>query len=623
MINPELLDTILLEWSYRLKDGIPDVNDPEKVKVLDEVLVEYKLPTYTNVLMEDEGAKKTNQQEGLVCYFYDIMVGPKGGEFMQLYDIMLASTGRDPDKRYSILIGNAKNINEGSEEDELKKTYNSLLEIAKKNTPDAGRYGVELSEFDIFENDKSSHKQSQDWIAEQYSCAKTIYENAPTQFTDPGLIQRGALFNAIREAAVTYIKTRYDLPDFEYPDNWCPGDVYLMKADAGKKAAKAPSVNIDGSSIKSINSYFYGTDNKKGEILAVSLKMESARAGKGTTFLKNVVVTDAENKLKKQGTEPDTTLAIQFGEVERYIGPNGAYYGPNKKQPVTSESVKKIAKSVRKVFDIADKLNVKYKSGIGKEAALISEKTGATYAKSRSTTKFIDSKEIDDTSPAGIAEDKHKIFKDYEDKIYPDILPIIQAISEKMSTGDKATEYSARFKQSHKNFEKYLNKIGIKGLKSNVDTVLEDINKLNNPKDVIDILSKKTSTYDLASQLIDAWKNENKKITDPFKSIAKIENPFVAITLFAIAQAGLNPIFYKATGTKSGAAGKFTEFPTKATVNADTTTENMVLLDSATKRGFQLVYTLGLNKHTYKTTLDFTFSSTTIKVEVVLLKEIA
>ena len=49
MITSELLDSILLEWSYRLKDGIPDVNDPKKVKVLNDVLTEHKLPLYEEV----------------------------------------------------------------------------------------------------------------------------------------------------------------------------------------------------------------------------------------------------------------------------------------------------------------------------------------------------------------------------------------------------------------------------------------------------------------------------------------------------------------------------------------------------------------------------------------------
>lgn len=39
---PKMIDVnyILNEWSYRLKDGIVDINDPEKFKILNEILNE-------------------------------------------------------------------------------------------------------------------------------------------------------------------------------------------------------------------------------------------------------------------------------------------------------------------------------------------------------------------------------------------------------------------------------------------------------------------------------------------------------------------------------------------------------------------------------------------------------
>ena len=35
-----VIDKILLEWSYRCHDGIVDVNDPKKLDILDELLME-------------------------------------------------------------------------------------------------------------------------------------------------------------------------------------------------------------------------------------------------------------------------------------------------------------------------------------------------------------------------------------------------------------------------------------------------------------------------------------------------------------------------------------------------------------------------------------------------------
>ena len=34
----KVIDNILLEWSYRCPDGIVDMNDPNKVKILFEIL---------------------------------------------------------------------------------------------------------------------------------------------------------------------------------------------------------------------------------------------------------------------------------------------------------------------------------------------------------------------------------------------------------------------------------------------------------------------------------------------------------------------------------------------------------------------------------------------------------
>jgi hypothetical protein len=198
----------------------------------------------------------------------------------------------------------------------------------------------------------------------------------------------------------------------------------------------------------------------------------------------------------------------------------------------------------------------------------------------------------------------------------------MKSISVKLNSGDKLNDYKDAFIAANDRFEEYLNQVGVKGLESDVNKTYENIIKENDSEEVVNVLNKKTATYDLASQLIDAWTSENKEVTGPFKSISGITNPFVAITLFAIAQAGLNPIFYKAVGTKTGGTGTYTEFPAKSAVDSKTETEDMKVIDSPTKAGFQLSFTLTLNAHTYKTLLDFTFSSTVIKVEVVSLTAI-
>ena len=36
----EIIDELINEWSYRLKDGLPDMTDPDKVNVLKQILSE-------------------------------------------------------------------------------------------------------------------------------------------------------------------------------------------------------------------------------------------------------------------------------------------------------------------------------------------------------------------------------------------------------------------------------------------------------------------------------------------------------------------------------------------------------------------------------------------------------
>jgi len=51
-----VIDKILLEWSYRCHDGIVDVNDPTKKAILDEILAEY------NVELDEAGPEEKGQE---------------------------------------------------------------------------------------------------------------------------------------------------------------------------------------------------------------------------------------------------------------------------------------------------------------------------------------------------------------------------------------------------------------------------------------------------------------------------------------------------------------------------------------------------------------------------------
>ena len=69
MIN---IDNILLEWSYRCKDGAVDLEDPEKITILQEVLKENNIKLIEEVVSINEAAADIKQQ--LIDAGYDVII---------------------------------------------------------------------------------------------------------------------------------------------------------------------------------------------------------------------------------------------------------------------------------------------------------------------------------------------------------------------------------------------------------------------------------------------------------------------------------------------------------------------------------------------------------------------
>lgn len=615
MISDEKLDEILLEWSYRLEDGTPNMKDPNKVLVLNEVLRDMGYAQYKEQISEtlipevtfNELGNKTSAQEGMVCLFYDaICTDPK---IIDAYS--------------SIKPINKKSDKLESELKELKTNVAKIVKVLKSVKP-GNRYGTGASNVNVpkmisyieevlLEPYKLVGNDNFRLVNNQFSAANTIYKESkiPSQVKKPGLVNRGDIFEKIRKHAVDLAKSVHGIADFAYPDNWCPGDIYLMNESDGTAAASAKSININGrGNDKSLNSYFHGSDNKGGKIVAVSLKMEEARAGKATTFLKNVVVKNTD-KLHIHGKTDLTELANKFIVARRRIK---KYYADSS---FVTQIPTKINTSIADILLAADKLNIKANAPFAKELSTLFPKQKSTYIKARAEKgNKIPAKKIEDEFD--IKEDKIFILTKYQPIIYKELQKVVDDVYTKLNSKDKLPEYKQKFVESHDKFLAYIESLGIKGVNSNIKEVLKDISDMARENQV-NVLNKKAGAYDLASELIDTWVFENKQITEPFKSLAGIENPFIALTLFAIAQHGLNPDFYKVIGDDRNSIGSCTEFKANAVVDAKTSTEDMEIVDSPNKAGFQLRYMLTLNGHKYRTTLEFIYSNTTIKIEVTRL----
>jgi len=137
------------------------------------------------------------------------------------------------------------------------------------------------------------------------------------------------------------------------------------------------------------------------------------------------------------------------------------------------------------------------------------------------------------------------------------------------------------------------------------------------------LMTQKSATYDLASTLIEKWTEKTKKISPAFAAhLEQVKNPFIAITMFAIAQHGLNPDFYKAVGRNNGSTGAVSEFPSNSVVDEKKSIQQLKIVDSPGQAGFYVEYLLRINNHTYQTTLTFRFSKDQIRIEVEELKEV-
>jgi hypothetical protein len=138
---------------------------------------------------------------------------------------------------------------------------------------------------------------------------------------------------------------------------------------------------------------------------------------------------------------------------------------------------------------------------------------------------------------------------------------------------------------------------------------------------VENVLIKKAECYTRAIELIKKWSDKNKEIAKPFKKLGTIDNPLLAITMFAIAQHGANPDFFKVHGSDSGLVGTVELFPAKSKVDKTTIVQSLVIKDSEGAAGFDASYNMKLNNIMYKTTLSFRFSDSSFRVEVQELEE--
>jgi len=200
-----------------------------------------------------------------------------------------------------------KFINEGGvdglNEDALTTCVNYLMAGAKgfANPKDAKKY-VEIL------NQNSSHANTFD----------RFFQKNEDWYID----RSEKVFNQVRKAAVECTKTPTTKNGLA-PDKWCPGDVYFIKRGAEgeilstlEKAMKMEAPQ----GIPLINNLFsdkFMEPESKKSIVAVSLKMEDAQAGKLKSALEMYTNTKTSYNLDDEDLKADQKLLVKKGNTLR------------------------------------------------------------------------------------------------------------------------------------------------------------------------------------------------------------------------------------------------------------------------------------------------------------------
>ena len=113
-----VIDNILLEWSYRCPDGIVDINDPKKKAILDQILAEYNIgeieineadDLYDKVIKNALKVEDIPQVQGKYTLGTDVNINGEDAKiFKSLYSVSPPKKGKEVDTAGSKGTGNGE-----------------------------------------------------------------------------------------------------------------------------------------------------------------------------------------------------------------------------------------------------------------------------------------------------------------------------------------------------------------------------------------------------------------------------------------------------------------------------------------------------------------------------------
>lgn len=512
-----------------------------------------------DIARPDVGSNEISLKEGLVCLFFDVF---KDSSLVTEIENLHA-------------LVSDKNSFQGLNQEDVDGVVSKISKVYKNNSKYYGSGKSLPKNLDLYVKYVFSTRKELDTLTNAISAAASIHKDISAE----GRIIRDDNFDKIRSKAVSLIKDQYNIS--LQADNWCPGDVYLViNQESISNCLKADTVNIGKNSI---NAQF----EKDTDIVAISLKEEKAQAGKATTFADTVFSNSFDaniNPEDKYGTSDNKNLAKISAKVARF---EDYFYGPKR----------------------GGRREQSYINAITKDKKLHGSVNSILQAVGKQKIK---------TSNISPKFESEKAFYEANKDLFNQLETATKQIKSKLQNADSADKVQKSFVKSRDKFIQDIKKYKIEIKAENSSQFYKDIKKDN--EDFVKVASMKTSTYELASLIMDRWTDKNAKISPAYKKIQEITNPFVALTAFAIAEAGLSPSFYKVIGSSKSLIGHVDYFDSKSEIDIDSSSTKMTLIDSPNQSGFYLAYVTKLGNKNYSTKLVFRFSGSEIRIEVQELK---
>ena len=574
---------IMTEWCYRIPKGYPTVVDGvfteyEEVKILNEILEEklgesVPLPKQSPKLQRPltlNEASTTDQKEESVCIVADLC---------NLFGANMVKAVASQNTKQILDLAKVKSIKQLAQL-LLNSKYNYYLKDIGAITQQLGMLGI----------DPKGTKDN-DISVNSIKSGLALY----ARYGKAYLIRDEANFLAVKKHGPKLWKKEFNETLFE--DNWCPADIFISKSDPtaiAKGCLQTTSINTR-TNIPALNDYFSNPKSglEAGKFIGISLKQEEAQAGKGTKFTTNVLL----------GKVPEKTSTVDSNTKGVMIGYKGfsRYEAKPTKKDIKQPALKILDKGLS-VLEV--KRNVKQ----GKDS----------FAK----LKLDEVRNI--LTKIGTIENYHilKASKNFAKKEYQPLktfVALVDAKAAKTAKGAGSVQQKRdMFVASREKFIQALKKsnVLVKEVTSSNDLVDVMQKKLQGPK--FDIyLVQKISTYDFFVDIFNNWSAATKKLKPYFTKMSAVSNPFVALAMFCIAEAGISPMFTKLK------ADHWDDFSHDYVIDAKKSADNVKVSDSPTAGGFDANFNIYFGKaKSYSVKLSFRFADKSIRAEVVNLKSL-